>query len=59
MDRMFKNYQEVTPEEGFDKVVNQDNTSELKKLISDEKMDESKSELKHLKTYESFKTKKK
>lgn len=59
MDRMFKNYQEVTPEEGFDKVVNQDNTPELKKLISDEKIEESKSELKHLKTYESFKTKKK
>jgi len=52
MDRMFKNYQEVTPEEGFDKVVNQDNTEELKKVIS-----LTSEGLKFLKTFEKFKNK--
>lgn len=51
MDRMFQNYQEVSPEEGFDKIIIQDNSRELKKLISDEQVEESKVELKHLKKF--------
>lgn len=34
-DGMFKRYQEVSPEEGFDEVVQQDNTEELKRVISE------------------------
>jgi guanylate kinase len=34
-DRMFKNYQEVSPEEGFDKVIEEDNIEELKKVIGE------------------------
>lgn len=32
-DRMFKSFQEVSPEEGFDEVVNVDNTEKLKQVI--------------------------
>ena len=53
IDRMIKNYQEVSPEEGFDEVVNQDNTEELRKVISDEPVSESKT--KYIKTFKSFK----
>jgi predicted kinase len=51
MDRMFKNYQEVSPEEGFDEVINQDNTEELKKLTQ---TNESKSK-KFIKKFSKFK----
>jgi len=51
-DRMFKNYQEVSPEEGFDKVIEQDNIEELKKVIGEIK--ESKTNLKFLRKFESF-----
>ena len=34
-DRMFKSFQEVSPEEGFDEVVNVDNTEKLKQVISE------------------------
>lgn len=50
-DRMFKSYQEVTPDEGFDEVINQDNTQELKKTIS---QNESKVVMKYLKKFENF-----
>ena len=53
IDRMIKNYQEVSPEEGFDEVVNQDNTEELRKVISDEPVSESKT--RYIKTFKSFK----
>jgi hypothetical protein len=56
IDRMIKNYQDISPEEGFDEVINQDNTEELKKVISSESVGESKS-LKYIKTFESFKLK--
>ena len=49
-DSMFKRYQEVTPEEGFDEVVMKDNTEELKKSLE---VTES-SSLKYLKSFESF-----
>jgi hypothetical protein len=32
-DRMFKSFQEVSPEEGFDEVINVDNTEKLKNLM--------------------------
>ena len=32
-DRMFKSFQEVSPEEGFDDVINVDNTEKLKNLM--------------------------
>ena len=51
-DGMFKRYQEVSKDEGFDEVVNQDNTEELKKVIS-----ETNESLKYLKTFERFKNK--
>jgi hypothetical protein len=51
MDRMFKNYQEVSPEEGFDEVINRDNTEELKKLTQ---TNESKSK-KFIKKFSKFK----
>ena len=51
-DRMFKNYQEVSPEEGFDEVIMKDNTEELKRVISEVKESTS---LKYLKSFESFK----
>jgi len=51
-DGMFKRYQEVSPEEGFDEVVEQDNTEELKKVIS-----QTNEGLKFLKTFETFKNK--
>ncbi len=51
MDRMFKNYQEVSPEEGFDEIINQDNTEELKKLTQ---TNESKSK-KFIKNFSKFK----
>lgn len=51
MDRMFKNYQEVSPEEGFDEIINQDNTEELKKLTQ---TNESKSK-KFIKKFSKFK----
>jgi ribosomal protein L15 len=53
-DRMFKNYQEVSPEEGFDEVIMKDNTEELKKVISEVKES---NEVKYIKTFESFKKK--
>jgi hypothetical protein len=34
-DRMFKSFQEVSPEEGFDEVVNVDNTEKLKQVIAE------------------------
>ena len=34
-DRMFKSFQEVSTEEGFDEVVNVDNTEKLKQVISE------------------------
>lgn len=34
-DRMFKSFQEISPEEGFDEVVNVDNTEKLKQVISE------------------------
>ena len=34
-DRMFKSFQEVSPEEGFDEVVNVDNTEKLKQVITE------------------------
>jgi predicted transcriptional regulator len=49
---MFKRYQEVSAEEGFDEVVQQDNTEELKKVIS-----LTSEGLKFLKTFEAFKNK--
>ena len=49
---MFKNYQEVSSEEGFDKVIEQDNIEELKKVIGEIK--ESKTNLKFLRKFESF-----
>jgi hypothetical protein len=51
-DGMFKRYQEVSAEEGFDEVVQQDNTEELKKVIS-----LTSEGLKFLKTFETFKNK--
>ena len=51
-DGMFGRYQEVSPEEGFDEVVQQDNTEELKRVIS-----ETNESLKYLKTFERFKNK--
>jgi hypothetical protein len=51
-DGMFKRYQEVSAEEGFDEVVQQDNTEELKKVIS-----LTSEGLKFLKTFEAFKKK--
>jgi hypothetical protein len=55
-DRMFKNYQEVSPEEGFDEVIMKDNTEELKKVISEIK---EANEKKYIKTFETFKNKSK
>jgi hypothetical protein len=52
IDRMIKNYAEVSPEEGFDEVVNIDNTEELRKVISDEPVSESK--IKYIKDFKSF-----
>jgi hypothetical protein len=46
-DRMFSSFQEVSPEEGFDEVINIDNTGKLKELIGES--------MKYLKTYEAFK----
>ena len=34
-DRMFKSFQEISPEEGFDEVVNVDNTEKLKQVITE------------------------
>jgi AAA domain len=34
LERMFKAYQQVTSEEGFDKIIDVDNTKELSKLVS-------------------------
>lgn len=45
-DRMFSSFQEVTPEEGFDEVINVDNTDKLKELIGES--------MRYLKTYEGF-----
>ena len=45
-DRMFKSYQEVSPEEGFDEVVEEDNTAKLKELITER--------VRYIKTYENF-----
>jgi hypothetical protein len=45
-DRMFSSFQEVSPEEGFDEVINIDNTSKLKELIGES--------MRYLKTYEGF-----
>jgi hypothetical protein len=50
-DSMFKRYQEVSPEEGFDEVFQKDNTEELKKVISDVKES---TDLKYIQTFESF-----
>jgi len=52
IDRMIKNYAEVSSEEGFDEVVNIDNTEELRKVISDEPVSESK--IKYIKDFKSF-----
>jgi predicted kinase len=52
IDRMIKNYAEVSSEEGFDEVVNIDNTEELRKVISDESVSESK--IKYIKDFKSF-----
>jgi hypothetical protein len=57
-DRMFTSFQEVSPEEGFDEVVNVDNTSELKRVIEESEktpVAESKNTMKYIKTFESFK----
>lgn len=51
IDRMIKNYQEVSPEEGFDEIVNKDNTEELRKVISEV----SESKKRYIKTFESYK----
>jgi len=51
IDRMIKSYAEVSPEEGFDEVVNIDNTEELRKVIS-EPVSESK--IKYIKDFKSF-----
>jgi hypothetical protein len=45
-DRMFKSYQKISPEEGFDEVVEQDNTSKLKELINER--------FRYIKTYDNF-----
>jgi predicted kinase len=55
IDRMIKNYQEITSDEGFDEVIGKDNTEELKKVISNEPLGESKKTLKYIKKFESFK----
>ena len=33
-DRMFKSFQQVTKDEGFDEIINIDNTAELKKSLN-------------------------
>jgi len=48
-DRMFKSFQEVTPEEGFDEVVNVNNIQELKNLIKEN------NSFRFIKSFESFK----
>ena len=45
-DRMFSSFQEVSPEEGFDEVINVDNTGKLKELIGES--------MRYLRTYEGF-----
>jgi len=45
-DRMFSSFQEISPEEGFDEVINVDNTGKLKELIGES--------MRYLKTYEGF-----
>jgi hypothetical protein len=45
-DRMFSSFQEISPEEGFDEVINVDNTSKLKELIGES--------MRYLRTYEGF-----
>ena len=47
-DRMFKSYQEVSPEEGFDEIVEEDNTSKLKELINEN--------VRYILTFESFRS---
>jgi len=48
-DRMFSSFQEISPEEGFDEVINVDNTDKLRQLIS-----ESVSSMRYLRNYKSF-----
>jgi hypothetical protein len=43
---MFSSFQEISPEEGFDEVINVDNTSKLKELIGES--------MRYLRTYEGF-----
>jgi hypothetical protein len=45
-DRMFSSFQEISPEEEFDEVINVDNTSKLKELIGES--------MRYLRTYEGF-----
>lgn len=47
-DRMFQSYQEVTPDEGFDEVIEVDNTSTLKSVL------EVKENVKWLKSFSNF-----
>jgi hypothetical protein len=47
-DRMFQSYQEVTPDEGFDEVIEVDNTSTLKSVL------EIKENVKWLKSFSNF-----
>jgi hypothetical protein len=45
---MFQSFQEVSPEEGFDEIVEEDNTSKLKELINEN--------LRYILTFESFRS---
>ena len=56
-DRMFSSFQEISPEEGFDEVVNVDNTEELNRIIGESEVSENKT-TKYLKTFESFRKRK-
>ena len=56
-DRMFSSFQEISTEEGFDEVVNVDNTAELNRIIGESEVSESKN-TKYLKTFESFRKRK-
>lgn len=56
-DRMFSSFQEISPEEGFDEVVNVDNTAELNRIIGESEVSENKT-TKYLKTFESFRKRK-
>lgn len=56
-DRMFSSFQEISPEEGFDEVVNVDNTAELKRILSESEISENKT-TRYLKTFESFRNRK-